>query len=100
MRAHFSVLVEVELERLHVLLEAQRAHGPQEVVPVDGFPFLPLALVAGPVAPTSASAIGGGGGCGGAVAPKRLPPPILQGEQTRGFNEGVRDNSCNSWSFR
>uniref|UniRef100_A0A0A9GEY4 Uncharacterized protein n=1 Tax=Arundo donax TaxID=35708 RepID=A0A0A9GEY4_ARUDO len=40
-------LVEVELERLDVVLEAERGHGPEEVVAVDGLALLALALVGG-----------------------------------------------------
>ncbi|KAJ8524521.1 hypothetical protein ON010_g16597 [Phytophthora cinnamomi] len=42
-----AVLLQVELERLHVAVEAQRAHGPDDVVAVDGLALLLLALVAG-----------------------------------------------------
>jgi hypothetical protein len=40
-------LVEVELERLDVVLEAERGHGPEQVVAVDGLALLALALVGG-----------------------------------------------------
>jgi hypothetical protein len=40
-------LVEVELERLDVVLEPQRGHGPEQVVAVDGLALLALALVGG-----------------------------------------------------
>lgn len=38
---------EVDLERVDVLVEAQRAHGPKQVLAVDGLALLLLALVAG-----------------------------------------------------
>lgn len=38
---------EVDLERVDVLVEAQSAHGPQQVFAVDGLALLLLALVAG-----------------------------------------------------
>lgn len=47
-KMHLSVLVEVQLQRLDVLLKAQRAHRPDEVVTIDGFPLFTLAFVAGP----------------------------------------------------
>jgi hypothetical protein len=45
---YISVLLQVDLERVDVLLEAERGHGPEQVVPVDGLPLLLLALVARP----------------------------------------------------
>mmetsp|Transcript_6719 Transcript_6719/g.24225 ORF Transcript_6719/g.24225 Transcript_6719/m.24225 type:complete len:236 (-) Transcript_6719:121-828(-) len=42
-----SELLQVHLEGLHVVLEAEGGHRPQQVLPIDGFPLLPLALVAG-----------------------------------------------------
>jgi hypothetical protein len=49
---HLSLpeLLQIQLERLHVVLEAQCCDGPQQVVAVDGFALLALALVAGPAA--------------------------------------------------
>jgi hypothetical protein len=40
-------LVEVVLERVDVVLEAERGHGPEQVVAVDGLALLALALVGG-----------------------------------------------------
>lgn len=42
-----AVFHEVELEGLYVLVEAEGAHGPKEVIAVDGLAFLLLAFVAG-----------------------------------------------------
>jgi len=44
---HLPVLVQVNLERVHILLEPQCGHGPQQVITVDGFPLLLLALIRG-----------------------------------------------------
>jgi len=52
---HLSELVQVDFQRLHILLKAQRAHGPEQVIAVDGFPLLPLALVARPAHARGAS---------------------------------------------
>lgn len=41
-------LEKVELQRLDVVFKAQRAHGTEQVVAVDGFPLFLQALVAGP----------------------------------------------------
>lgn len=41
-----AVLGEVDLERLNVLIEAQCAHRPQNIVSIDRFPLLLLALIA------------------------------------------------------
>ena len=49
--AHLAELLEIQIERLNVWFKAQRGHGPQQVVPVDGLALLLLALVAGPVHP-------------------------------------------------
>ena len=46
--AHLAEFVEVKLEGLHVVLETEGAHGPQQIISVDGLPLLALALVAGP----------------------------------------------------
>ncbi len=48
--AYLSVFVQVELEGFKIFLKAQRAHGPKQVIPIDGFPLLPLAFVAGSAA--------------------------------------------------
>ena len=37
-----SVLLEVELERLDVVVEAEGGHGEEDVLPVDGLPLLRL----------------------------------------------------------
>lgn len=42
-----AVLLQIELERLDVAVEAERAHGPDDVVAVDGLALFLLALVAG-----------------------------------------------------
>jgi hypothetical protein len=41
----FTVLGQINLERFHVLVKAQRAHGPQQVVPVDRLALFLEALV-------------------------------------------------------
>ncbi|TYH28675.1 hypothetical protein ES288_A02G162800v1 [Gossypium darwinii] len=41
----FPILVEVNLERTHVILETQCRHCPQQIIPVYGLPFLPLTLI-------------------------------------------------------
>ena len=41
------VLLEVELERLHVVVEAQGRHREQDVLAVDGLPLLGLAPLTG-----------------------------------------------------
>ena len=43
---HFTVLLQVQLQRVHVLVKPQSTHGPQQVVTVDGLPLFMLALVA------------------------------------------------------
>ena len=45
---YISVLLQVDLEGVHVLLESEGGHGPEQIVPVDGLALLLLALVAGP----------------------------------------------------
>ena len=47
---HFSVLVEVHFQWLHILFEAQRAHGPKQVVTVYCLSLLFGAFVASPAA--------------------------------------------------
>jgi hypothetical protein len=44
---YLAELVEVVLERIDVVLEAERGHGPEQVVAVDGLALLALALVGG-----------------------------------------------------
>lgn len=44
---HLAELLEIALEGLDVILEAEGGHGPEEIVAVDGLPLLPLALVGG-----------------------------------------------------
>lgn len=46
--SHLSVPVQVHFQWLHVVLKPERAHRPQQVVPVNRLPLLPLALVASP----------------------------------------------------
>ena len=43
-----SIFVKIQVERLNVLLETESAHGPQQIVTIYRFPFLPLALVTRP----------------------------------------------------
>lgn len=43
---HLSELLQVELQRLHVHVEAQRGHGEKDVLPVDGLPLLLVAALA------------------------------------------------------
>ncbi|KAJ6723852.1 hypothetical protein OIU74_008248 [Salix koriyanagi] len=42
---HLPILLQVNLQGLHVLLEPKRRHGPQKIVTVYGLPLLSLALV-------------------------------------------------------
>ena len=42
---HLPILVQVNLERIHVVLEAQGSHGPEKIVAVDRLPLLLLALI-------------------------------------------------------
>lgn len=44
---HLAELLQVELERLHVHVEAQRGHGEEDVLAVDGLPLLLVAPLAG-----------------------------------------------------
>lgn len=44
---HLAELLQVELERLHVHVEAQRGHGEEDVLAVDGLPLLLVAALAG-----------------------------------------------------
>lgn len=48
---YISVLLQVDLEGVYVLLESERGHGPEQIVPVDCLALLLLALVAGPTKP-------------------------------------------------
>lgn len=41
------VLIQIYLERLHVVFEAKGGHPPEKIIAVDGFPLLSLALVRG-----------------------------------------------------
>ena len=59
---HLSVLMEVEFQGLPVLFKAQDAHGPYQVIPVDGLPFFSLALVTGPAQHMSTMLIAGNPG--------------------------------------
>ena len=45
MHAHLSELLKVQLQGLHIILKAQRAHRPQQVIPIDRLAFFSLALV-------------------------------------------------------
>lgn len=44
--SHLSELLQVELQRLHIHVEAQCGHGEQDVLPVDGLPLLLVAALA------------------------------------------------------
>lgn len=44
---YLAKLLQVELQWLHVHVEAQRGHGKQDVLPVDGLPLLLVAALAG-----------------------------------------------------
>lgn len=44
--AHLSELLQVELERLHIHVEAQGGHGEQDVLSVYGLPLLLVAALA------------------------------------------------------
>jgi len=44
---HFSKALQVDLQRLHVVLEAQSRHRPQKIVAVDRLSLFALALVGG-----------------------------------------------------
>ena len=48
---YISVLLQVDLEGVHVLLESEGGHGPEQIVPVDSLALLLLALVARPASP-------------------------------------------------
>ena len=43
---HLSVLLQEQLERLHVVVEAEDGHGEQQILAVDGLPLLLVAPVA------------------------------------------------------
>lgn len=43
---YLAEFLQVELQRLHVHVEAQRGHGEQDVLPIDGLPFLLVAALA------------------------------------------------------
>lgn len=43
--SHLSELLQVKLQRLHVHVKAQRGHGEQDVLPVDGLPLLLVAAL-------------------------------------------------------
>lgn len=43
---HLAELLQIELERLHVHVEAQRGHGEKDVLAVDGLPLLLVAALA------------------------------------------------------
>lgn len=43
---YLTEFLQVELQRLHVHVEAQRGHGKQDVFPVDGLPLLLVAALA------------------------------------------------------
>lgn len=42
---HLSELLQVELQRLHVHVKAQRGHGEKDILPVDGLPLLLVAAL-------------------------------------------------------
>lgn len=44
--SHLSELLQVELQRLHIHVEAQCGHGEQDVLSVDGLPLLLVAALA------------------------------------------------------
>lgn len=44
---HLAELLQVEFERLHVHVEAQRGHGEEDVLAIDGLPLLLVAALAG-----------------------------------------------------
>lgn len=44
--SHLAELLQVELQRLHVHVEAQRGHGEQDVLTIDGLPLLLVAALA------------------------------------------------------
>lgn len=44
--SYLSELLQVEFQGLHVHVEAQRGHGEQDVLPVDGLPLLLVAALA------------------------------------------------------
>jgi hypothetical protein len=42
---YFSVLGEINLERLRVILETQRGHGEEDVLAINGFPLFLVAFL-------------------------------------------------------
>ena len=44
---HLAVFVQVQLQGLEILLKAQSAHGPEQIVAIDGLALFPLAFVTG-----------------------------------------------------
>lgn len=44
--SHLAEFLQVELQRFHVHVEAQRGHGEQDVLSVDGLPLLLVAALA------------------------------------------------------
>lgn len=44
--SHLSEFLQVQLQRLHVHVKAQRGHGKQDVLPIDGLPLLLVAALA------------------------------------------------------
>lgn len=42
-----TILAQINLQRLHVLIESQGTHGPQQIVPVDRLAFLLHAFIRG-----------------------------------------------------
>jgi hypothetical protein len=47
-RTCLSIFMQVEFQRLSILLETQNSHGPYKVITIDSFSLLSLALIAGP----------------------------------------------------
>ncbi len=45
--AYLAVFGQVDLERFAIVLKPERAHGEEDVLAVDGFPLLLLALLRG-----------------------------------------------------
>ena len=79
---YLLIELEVQLEGLDVVLEAERAHGPDQVVAVDGLALLLHALVAGPAAPGITHE------CARTRAAHHVPAFVLEGAGDAGPPDG------------
>lgn len=48
---NLSVLMQIQFQRLDIVLESQSGHRPQQIVAINGLSFLPLAFITGPRTP-------------------------------------------------